>query len=52
MNSSPSSILAKLKNESIKREISNQQMIKLFSQEEFSRKLGRSKYRDQWILSI
>lgn len=50
MNSSPSSILAKLKNESIKRDIPSQQMIILFLQEEFSRRLGRSKYRDKFIL--
>ena len=48
--SSSSSILAKLKNESIKRKISNQQMIVLFLHEEFSRRLGKSKYIDQLIL--
>lgn len=47
---SPSSLLAKLKNESIRREIPNQQMIVLFLQEEFSRRLGNSKYVDQLIL--
>lgn len=47
---SPSSLLAKLKNESIKREIPNQQMLVLFLQEEFSRRLGNSKYVDQFIL--
>ena len=47
---SPSSLLAKLKNESIQREIPNQQMIVLFLQEEFSRRLGNSKYVDQLIL--
>lgn len=47
---SPSSLLAKLKNESIRREIPNQQMIVLFLQEEFSRRLGKSKYVDQLIL--
>lgn len=41
--SSSSSVLAKLKNESIKRKISNQQMIVLFLHEEFSRRLGISK---------
>ena len=50
MNISPSSILAKLKNESINRDISSQQMITLFLQEEFSRRLGKSKYRDKFIL--
>ncbi len=39
MNRSSSSILAKLKNESIKRDILNQQMITLFLHEEFSRRL-------------
>ena len=48
--SSPSSLLAKLKNESIRREIPNQQMIVLFLQEEFSRRLGKSNYVDQLIL--
>ena len=46
----PSSILAKLKNESVRREISNQQMIVLFLHEEFSRRLGKSNYIDQLIL--
>ncbi len=50
MNSSPSSILARLKNESIKRDIPSQQMITLFLQEEFSRRLGKSKFRDKFIL--
>lgn len=50
MNSSPSSILAKLKNESIKRDIPNQQMITLFLHEEFSRRLSKSKYMDKFIL--
>lgn len=50
MNSSPNSILARLKNESIKRDIPNQQMIILFLQEEFSRRLGKSKFRDKFIL--
>lgn len=50
MNSSPSSILAKLKNESIKRDIQNQQMITLFLHEEFSRRLSKSKYKDKFIL--
>lgn len=48
--SSSASILAKLKNESKKRKISNQQMIALFLHEEFSRRLGKSKYIDQLIL--
>lgn len=47
---SPSSLLAKLKNESIRREIPNQQMIVLFLQEEFSRRLGKSNYVNQLIL--
>lgn len=47
---SPSSLLAKLKNESIRREIPNQQMIVLFLQEEFSRRLGKSDYVNQLIL--
>lgn len=47
---SPSSLLAKLKNESIRREIPNQQMIVLFLQEEFSRRLGKSNYINQFIL--
>ena len=50
MKNSPASILAKLKNESIKRDIPNQQMIILFLQEEFSRRLSKSKYRDKFIL--
>ncbi len=50
MSSSPSSILAKLKNESIKRDIPNQQMITLFLHEEFSRRLSKSKYMDKFIL--
>ena len=50
MKNSPASILAKLKNESIKRDIPNQQMIVLFLQEEFSRRLSKSKYRDKFIL--
>jgi len=48
--SSTSSVLAKLKNESIKRKVSNQQMIVLFLHEEFSRRLGNSNYIDQLIL--
>ena len=44
------SILARLKNESIKRGIPNQQMITLFLQEEFSRRLGKSKYIDKFVL--
>jgi len=48
--SSSSSILARLKNESIKRQLSNQQMIVLFLHEEFSRRLGKSKYKNQLIL--
>lgn len=47
---SASSILARLKNESIKRNIPNQQMITLFLHEEFSRRLGKSKYKDKFIL--
>lgn len=47
---SSSSLLAKLKNESIRREIPNQQMIVLFLQEEFSRRLGKSNYVNQLIL--
>ena len=50
MKNNPASILAKLKNESIKRNIPNQQMITLFLQEEFSRRLSKSKYRDKFIL--
>lgn len=50
MNMNPSSILAKLKNESIKRDIPNQQMITLFLHEEFSRRLSKSKYKDKLIL--
>lgn len=50
--SSPSSLLAKLKNESIRREIPNQQMIVLFLQEEFSRRLGKSNYIDQFIFKF
>lgn len=50
MNNNPASILAKLKNESIKRDIPSQQMITLFLQEEFSRRLGKSEYRDKFIL--
>lgn len=50
MSRSPSSILAKLKNESIKRDIPNQQMITLFLHEEFSRRLSKSKYMDKFIL--
>lgn len=47
---SSSSLLAKLKNESIRRKIPNQQMIVLFLQEEFSRRLGKSNYVNQLIL--
>ncbi|TJX14993.1 nucleotidyl transferase AbiEii/AbiGii toxin family protein [Tissierella creatinini] len=50
MSNNPASILARLKNESIKRDIPNQQMITLFLHEEFSRRLGKSKYRDKFIL--
>ncbi len=50
MKNSPASILAKLKNESIKRNIPNQRMIILFLQEEFSRRLSKSKYREKFIL--
>lgn len=50
MNNNSASILANLKNESIKRDIPNQQMITLFLHEEFSRRLSKSRYRDQFIL--
>ena len=50
MGNNSASILARLKNESIKRCIPNQQMITLFLQEEFSRRLGKSKYIDKFVL--
>lgn len=50
MANNPASILARLKNESIKRDVPNQQMITLFLHEEFSRRLGKSIYRDKFIL--
>lgn len=50
MANNSASILARLKNESIKRDIPNQQMITLFLHEEFSRRLGKSIYRDKFIL--
>lgn len=50
MGNNSASILARLKNESIKRGIPNQQMITLFLQEEFSRRLGKSKYIDKFVL--
>lgn len=44
------SVLARLKNESKKRRISLQQLINLFCQEEFIRRLSKSKYKDNLIL--
>ncbi len=44
------SVLARLKNESKKKGISLQQMINLFCQEEFIRRLSNSKYKNNLIL--
>lgn len=44
------SVLARLKNESKKRGISLQQLINLFCQEEFIRRLSKSDYKDNLIL--
>ncbi len=45
-----SSILARLKNESKKKGVSLQQIINLFCQEEFIRRLSKSTYKDNVIL--
>lgn len=44
------SVLAKLKNESKRQNISLQQLLNLFYQEEFIRRISRSQYRDNLIL--
>lgn len=44
------SVLARLKNESKRKGISLQQIINLFCQEEFIRRLSNSKYKDNLIL--
>lgn len=44
------SVLARLKNESSKKGVSLQQMINLFCQEEFIRRLSNSKYKNNLIL--
>lgn len=44
------SVLARLKNESQKQGIQLQQLLNLFYQEEFMRRLSRSQYRDNLIL--
>lgn len=44
------SVLARLKNESKKRGISLQQLLNLFCQEEFIRRLAKSNYKDNLIL--
>ncbi|HHX59986.1 MAG TPA: hypothetical protein GX707_04485 [Epulopiscium sp.] len=44
------SVLARLKNESKKKGVSLQQMINLFCQEEFIRRLSNSKYKNNLIL--
>lgn len=44
------SVLAKLKNESKKKGISLQQLLNLFCQEEFIRRLSKSNYKDRLIL--
>ncbi len=50
MKISPESVLARLKNESKKKEISLQQLLNLFCQEEFIRRLSNSRYKDNLIL--
>ena len=50
MNTSSASILAKLKNRSKAEGITFQQLLNLFFQEEFIRKLALSNYKDQLIL--
>lgn len=44
------SVLGKLKNESKKKGISLQQLLNLFCQEEFIRRLSKSNYKDKLIL--
>lgn len=44
------SVLAKLKNKSKKEAIQLQQLLNLFCQEEFIRRLSQSRYRDNLIL--
>ncbi len=44
------SVLARLKNESKRQGIQLQQLLNLFYQEEFIRRLSRSRYRDNLIL--
>jgi len=50
ISNSGASILARLKNESKKEGIAFQQLLNLFFQEEFIRRLAQSKYREQLIL--
>lgn len=50
MNNISASILAKLKNKSKKQNIPLQQLLNLFCQEEFIRRLSKSNYRNNLIL--
>ncbi|MDD4570596.1 MAG: nucleotidyl transferase AbiEii/AbiGii toxin family protein [Tepidanaerobacteraceae bacterium] len=50
MTNRAASVLARLKNESKKQGIQLQQLLSLFYQEEFIRRLSRSRYRDNLIL--
>lgn len=50
MNNSSVSILARLKNKAKEEGIAFQQLLNLFFQEEFIRRLAKSKYREQLIL--
>lgn len=50
MSNSSASVLARLKNKAKKEGIAFQQLVNLFFQEEFIRRLAQSKYREQLIL--
>ena len=50
MKNAAESVLAKLKNISIEKNVSLQQLLNLFCQEEFLRRLSISKYKNNLIL--